>query len=324
MADQKGSLRQLYILQYLYEQTDEEHPATTADIIAYLSSNGISAHRQTVSEDIVQLVAFGIDIITERSRQNRYFYGSRLFELAELKMMVDAIQAARFITPGKSKKLIKKLSALTDVHHAAELDRQLFLSGVVKATNERILYTVNTIYEAISTRRQLRFKYYEYTAEKKKVFKHKGQVYAFSPYDLVWHNDTYYVFGWSKSHGKVIKFRVDRIHQPKLTGESAHPKPEDYDLTAYIKRTFSMYEDEDCTVELLCENRLMKSVVDRFGEDVQVRQADSGHFIATVEVSVSPTFFAWVFTFAGEIKILSPKSVADRYIEQLTDALKTQ
>lgn len=324
MAEQKGGLRQLHILQYLYEQTDEEHPATTADIIAYLSSKGISVHRQTVAEDIGQLTAFGLDIITERSRQNRYFYGARLFELAELKMMVDAIQAARFITPKKSKKLIKKLSALTDVHQAAELDRQLFLSGVAKATNERILYTVNTIYEAISTRRKLRFKYYEYTSEKKKVFKHKGKIYAFSPYDLVWHNDTYYVFGWSESHGKVIKFRVDRIHQPQLTGVEDHPKPEDYDLPAYIKRTFSMYEDDDCTVELLCENRLMKSIVDRFGEDVQVRQADSEHFIATVEVSVSPTFFSWVFTFAGEIKILSPKSVADRYIEQLTDALKTQ
>lgn len=101
------------------------------------------------------------------SRQNKYFYGARLFELAELKMMVDAIQAARFITPGKSKKLIGKLSTLTDVHHAAELDRQLFLSGVAKAMNERILYIVNMIYEAISTRRQPRFKYYEYTAEKK-------------------------------------------------------------------------------------------------------------------------------------------------------------
>lgn len=324
MAEQKGSLRQLYILQYLYEQTDEEHPATTADIMAHLSSKGISAHRQTVAEDIGQLVAFGIDIITERSRKNRYFYGARLFELAELKMMVDAIQAARFITPRKSKKLIGKLSGLTSVHHAAELDRQLFLSGVAKTMNERILYTVNTIYEAISTCRQLRFKYYEYTAEKKKVFKHRGQIYEFSPYDLVWHNDTYYVFGWSESHGKVIKFRVDRIHQPKLTGMDAHPKPEDYDLTIYIRRTFSMYEDEDCTVEMLCENRLMKSIVDRFGEAVAVRLADSERFIATVEVSVSPTFFAWVFTFGGEIKILSPKSVADRYIEQLTDALKTQ
>ena len=124
--EQKNNLRQLHILQYLYKLTDEDHPATTADITDYLLSKGINVHRQTIPADIELLCSFGFDIITNRSRQNEYFYGSRDFELAELKMMVDAIQAARFITVTKSERLIKKLAKLTSVHCADELNRQLF------------------------------------------------------------------------------------------------------------------------------------------------------------------------------------------------------
>ena len=158
--EQKNNLRQLYILQYLYERTDENHPATNMDITEFLSSKGISVHRQTIPADIEVLCSFGFDIITVRSRQNQYFYGSRAFELAELKMMVDAIQAARFITPSKSEQLIRKLAKLTSVHCASELNRQLYIAGRVKATNESILYTVDLLYAAITTRKQISFQYY--------------------------------------------------------------------------------------------------------------------------------------------------------------------
>ena len=319
--EQKNNLRQLYILQYLYERTDENHPATNMDITEFLSSKGISVHRQTIPADIEVLCSFGFDIITVRSRQNQYFHGSRAFELAELKMMVDAIQAARFITPSKSEQLIRKLAKLTSVHCASELNRQLYIAGRVKATNESILYTVDLLYAAITTRKQISFQYYEYSKDKKKVLKHDGQVYEFSPYDLVWCNDTYYVFGWSESHGKVIKFRVDRIYKPSIAGSDIRPIPEDYDLPAYIRRTFSMYDDYDCTVELLCDNELMKTIVDRFGEDVQTRRADGERFIATVDVSASSTFYSWVFTYAGRIKIISPASVVEDYKGRLQNAI---
>lgn len=236
-------------------------------------------------------------------------------------MMVDAIQAARFITPSKSEQLIRKLAKLTSVHCASELNRQLYIAGRVKATNESILYTVDLLYAAITTRKQISFQYYEYSKDKKKVLKHDGQVYEFSPYDLVWCNDTYYVFGWSESHGKVIKFRVDRIYKPSIAGSDIRPIPEDYDLPAYIRRTFSMYDDYDCTVELLCDNELMKTIVDRFGEDVQTRRADGERFIATVDVSASSTFYSWVFTYAGRIKIISPASVVEDYKGRLQNAI---
>ena len=182
--DQKTNLRHLHILQYLYERTDDEHPASTADITEYLAEKGIAVHRQTIASDVELLINFGFDIITVRSRQNQYFYGSRQFELAELKMMVDAIQAARFVTNKKSEVLTNKLMQLTSNHHASKLNRQLFVAGRVKATNESVLYTVDLLYEAINENKRIQFKYYEYTSDKKKILKHKGYLYEFSPYDL--------------------------------------------------------------------------------------------------------------------------------------------
>ncbi|NMP37545.1 MAG: WYL domain-containing protein [Clostridiales bacterium] len=313
--------RVLYILKFLREHTDENHPTTIHEINDYLDELGIAAGRKTVADDIEQLQECGYDVVCNKSRQNQYFIGERDLELAELKMLVDAVQAAKFISAKKSKALIKKLSAMASPYQAGELNRQLYIDGRVKTTNESVYYIVDLIYAAINEKRQITFKYYEYTPEKKKVFKHHGQVYVFSPYDLVWSNDSYYVFGFSESHGKVVKFRVDRMYKPSMSDASAVKKPKDYDIAEFCKQVFMMYDGELCTVELLCENSLMKSIVDRFGDKVETQAADCGHFKATVNISTSPTFFAWIFTYAGKIKILSPNTVAASYQEQIDKAL---
>ncbi len=313
--------RELVILKYLWDHTDEDHPATTNDIIAHLASFEIVTTRKTVTEDIAELQNSGIDIVCNRSRQNEYFIGSRHLELAELKMLVDAVQAAKFISPKKSAELISKVSALASPHQSVDLRRNLFVDDKVKTSNEKVYYSVDTLYTAIQTEKTVTFKYIEYTAEKKKVYKHKGQVYVLSPYDMVWCNDAYYVFGWSESHGKVVKFRVDRMYKPTLADKTYRPKPDGYDISEFCRQVFSVYDGQLCTVELKCENNMMKDIIDRFGEDVQTRTFDCMHFIATVEVSVSPTFFAWIFTYGGSIEILSPEAVRQEYMERLETAM---
>lgn len=313
--------RALYIFRYLWDNTDEDHPATTADIINHLASLGISTTRKTIAEDVSELQNSGFDVISNRSRQNEYFIGSRYLDLAELKMLVDAVQAAKFISPKKSNELIGKITALASPHQSDELRRNLFVDGKVKTSNETVYYSVDALHTAIQNETAVSFKYIEYTAEKKKAYKHGGQVYILSPYDLVWCNDGYYVFGWSESHGKVVKFRVDRMAKLNQTDKPYHPKPEDYDIVAFCRKVFSMYDGEPCTVELKCENALMKTVIDRFGEDVQTTRLETGYFKATVEISVSPTFYSWVFTFGGQIKILSPDKVKREYAELLKTAL---
>lgn len=157
---------------------------------------------------------------------------------------------------------------------------------------------------------------------KTRVFKHNGQIYEFSPYDLVWNNDCYYVFGWSESHGKVIKFRVDRMNTPMYSGKLFHDRPEDYDITDFCRQVFMMYDGKEQTVTLYCENSLMKAIIDRFGENVKTQKLDCGHFSAEVQVSASPTFYSWVFNYAGKMKITAPKEVAKEYSDRLKLALQ--
>lgn len=313
--------RTIYILKYLWENTDEDNPVTTNDIIDHLSALGITTTRKTVTEDIAELQSLGIDIICNRSRQNKYFIGTRHLELAELKLLVDAVQAARFISPKKSMELIEKLSELASPNQGELLKRRLLVDEKPKTENDKVFYSVDTLYKAIQTENTVSFKYIKYTAEKKKKYKHNGQIYILSPYDMVWCNDAYYVFGWSESHGKVVKFRVDRMYRPTLAEAAYRSKPSDYNISSFCRKVFSMYDGQHCTVELRCENSIMKDIIDRFGEDVQTEPYDYRHFTATAEVSVSPTFFAWVFTYGEKIEILSPQAAREEYAERLKTAL---
>lgn len=314
--------RVLYIVKYLQQQTDEDNPATTTDILNHLSTFGIEAGRKTIASDIEHLQKVGFDIICIKSRQNKYFIGSRSLELSELKMLVDAVQAAVFIPPAKSKKLISELSSLASAHQAEELKRRLYVNDRVKTSNNEVLYTVDTIYSAIASGKCLKFKSYDYSPKKRKVFKHGGQDYIFSPYDLVWSNDRYYVFGYSESHRDIVKFRVDRIYKPQIVDVPAREKPKGYSISGICKRTFLMYDAEICSVELLCTNDTANAVIDRFGIDADIKESDSEHFIVTANVALGATFFAWIFTYGGKIRIISPKTAIDEYKCHLEVAYK--
>jgi len=305
--------RILYVRQYLETQTDEQHPAYITDIIAYLKTLGIPAGRKAVTKDIEQLIEFGVEVVCNTGKRHEYFIGDRVFELPELKLLVDAVQASRFISVKKSKQLINKLTTFASQHQAAELNRTLYTDKQIKQANENIFITVDMLHNAINNGKQVHFKYYEYDQNKKKIFKHKRKVYEFSPYALLWSGDHYYTIGYSESHGKIIKFRVDRIATPELMELDAVPIPKDFDVAFYAQKVFQMYDGDVRDITLKCENPLMKSVIDRFGEDVETAVTDDNHFHANIKVCASPTFFGWIFGFGGKMEIAAPKDVIDEY-----------
>ena len=307
--------RTLLVLKYLWDNTDIDHPATMKDILAHLDENGITTTRKTVSADIEDLKDFGIDIDCQRSTQNRYFIDVRTFELPEVKLLVDAVQSSRFITPQKSKRLIKKLSTFVGPYQGNILKRQLYVDDRVKAGNEGIYYTVDNIHTAIMERKRVAFQYQEYNQNKEKILKHNGAVYEFSPYALLWNDDCYYVLGFSERHGKIVKFRVDRMVGLKIAEKAAVKKPEDFDVADYFSQIFFMYDGEECNVILTCENELMKHVIDRFGEDIPTKPVDKNHFSAAVTVSLSQTFYGWVFSFGGKMKITAPEKAVDDFAQ---------
>ena len=314
--------RILYLLRILEQYTDEEHPLTTKQLIEMLNEKyGISTYRTTIAKDVAALQEFGVDIVVIHSTQCKYFIGNRQFELPELKLLIDAVESSKFITSKKSDALIKKIHMLTSNGQVKKLKRNNYVSGRIKPNNEQIYYIVDTINDAINERKQISFSYYEYTGLKEKVLRNKGEIYTISPYHLVWNDDYYYVVGYSEKREKIVTFRVDRIaSQPDILSADAVPVPEDFDIAEFTKQVFYMYDGEEVLVDLRCDNGLMKTMVDRFGEDITTLAYDENSFKITVRVSESPTFFGWIFGFGGKVRIIAPESVKEQYRQMIVQA----
>jgi predicted DNA-binding transcriptional regulator YafY len=320
MAMSEKKSRILYIKKYLEEQTDEVHPAVISDIVACLADAGITANRRTVTQDIEQLMESGIDVVCNKSRPNKYFIGGRIFEAPELKLLIDAAQASKFLTAKRSRALISKLLAHTSRHQAAELERGIYFDDRTKPKNEIAYITADLLHTAISAKKRVQFMYYEYAPDKRKTYKHKRQIYEFSPWHFVWDSDRYYIIGYSENHGKAITFRVDRIAASKLTELDAVPAPEGFDLADFVKSVFQMYDGPLLDVTLICENALMKTIIDRYGEGVHTEKAGTGHFYSKVSVYASKTFYGWVFASDGAVRIVAPTEAVEAYSDMLKRA----
>ena len=319
--DEKKS-RILYIRKFLEEYTDELHPVTVNDIRNHLESIGIETSRHTITREIEQLIESEVDVICNAGKPNQYFVGDRHFEIPELKLLVDAVMASRFIPQRKINTLIKKLSRFTSVYQSRELHRSLYIDKQTRPITDKAYITVDLLYTAESMNRKVICKYFEYGADKKKVYKQNKDDYLFSPYGLMWNSDRYYTVGWSDSHEKIITLRVDRISTVKITDELAVIRPDDFDMAFYAGKIIQMFDGELCDITLQCKNDMMKHIIDRFGEDVKTDISDAGHFTAYIQAPTSPTFFAWVFTFEGAIRIIAPDDVAESYKKMLRTALE--
>lgn len=308
--------RILYILKFLYENSDEAHPVSSKEIMEYLIVEGFEIHRTTINSDVALIIEIGIDLIVVRSSPNRYFIGERVLEHVELKMLVDSIISSKAISSKKSEKLIEKIGKLTSKYLADDLHREFYVDKIYKPCNELIYYTMDTIQEAIKEKSWIDFKYFEYTPNKEKVYKYNGYLYEICPYTTFWSDDHYYVVGYSRKHRKITVFRIDRMDKTRLYDDVYLPAPEDFDPSIYANQIFEMYDGDSCKVELRCANHLMDVIVDKFGEDVETTTLGSKQFKATVDVHLSPRFYGWMFGFVGDISIISPIAVKEEFINQ--------
>lgn len=321
--DNDAKLRPLYLAKILYEQTDEEKYLTTTQLMRILEEkHGIKSHRQTIKADIELLQRFGMDIQEIKSTQNRYNLVSRLFDVAELKLLIDAVESAKFIPASKSKDLVSKISSLAGMNIAATLKRNVSCEGRIKSCNERVYLIVDAINEAINAHRKISFQYFQYNVRKEQKLRHNGEPYIVTPFHLVWNGDYYYMVGIHERKQQVGIFRIDRIANcPTILQEEASSVPDDFILSDYLTTTFSMYDSERYEIELICDNTVMDSIIDRFGEDVTTYANDMTSFRAIVQVAVSHIFYSWVFGFGGLVKIKSPQKIKDNYEQMIKAAL---
>lgn len=317
---EKQKLKLLYLLDYLRDKSDEEHPISTQEIIMHLEKQGICAERKSIYDDVMCLQEYGVDIEQRRGRNGGYYLASRDFELPEIKLLVDAVQSSRFLTHKKSLELIGKLEKLAGRHDAGSLQRNVVVSGRVKNMDECIYYNVDAIHDAIASNSQIVFRYFEWGTDRQRHFREKE--YTASPYALIWEDENYYLVAHSPRHG-LTHYRVDKMVSISQTGTPRYTDDEirKLDLSEYGKNVFYMYGGEKISVKMRFHNSLAGVVIDRFGRDSMLIPDGAEYFSFTAQVSVSPTFLSWVSQFGRKAKIVYPDHVAERHKAFLQDAL---
>ncbi|MBR5316733.1 MAG: WYL domain-containing protein [Lachnospiraceae bacterium] len=316
----KQKLKLIYIIKYLMENTDENHKVTMADIIRYLESYDITAERKSIYADLETLRDIGIDVLGEKVGRNFYYYiAGRDFEVAELKLLVDAIQSSKFITEKKSTELIKKLQGLVSIHEAKQLQRQLYVSRGTKTINESIYYNIDALHNAIGTNQKIQFQYFQWNVKKEPELRRNGEFYEVSPWALLWEDENYYLIAFDSVHQEIRHYRVDKMLKISSVKESREGKEyfEKFNLGEYSKKNFGMFAGEEEVVKLEVHNRLIGVVLDRFGTEVMIIPADEEHFRVNVRVSVSNQFFGWIFGLGSDVRILGPENVVSRMKEEM-------
>lgn len=326
MAKSVGQkLKLLYLLKILSENTDEKHPMPMKRILEELSRYDICAERKTIYADIEDLKQFGFDILRNPSKtEGGYYLASREFELPELKLLVDAVQASRFITAKKSRELIGKLEKLTGKHEASRLQRQVYVANRIKTSNESIYYNVDNIHRGIQDNVQITFQYMEWTLDKKMSPRKNGVKYQISPWALIWQDENYYLVGFDEAENKIKHYRVDKMGTIELTAEKRKGTESfsQFDLAKYTTKMFGMFGGEERMVTMKFSNRLIGVVMDRFGTEADIRKRDEEHFSVRIKVAVSEQFFGWITGLGQEASILAPSEVVNEYEDYLENILK--
>ena len=317
---EKQKLKMLYLLDYLRESSDIDHPLSTQNIINHLDRLGIRAERKSIYDDIVCLQEYGADIELQRGRNGGYYLASRDFELPELKLLVDAVQSCKFLTTKKSLELIGKLERLAGRHDAGSLQRNVVVSGRVKNMDECIYYNVDAIHDAIASNSTITFRYFEWGVDRQRHFRDRS--YEASPYALVWDDEYYYLVAHSDRHG-MTHYRVDKMASIRQTGKPRYMDDDirKLDVSTYGKNIFSMFSGDLVNVKMRFSNDLAGVVLDRFGSDCMLIPDGDEHFTYTGKVAVSPVFFSWIAQFGRRAAILYPAGVVEKHKALLREAL---
>jgi predicted DNA-binding transcriptional regulator YafY len=298
-------------MKILLEETDEQNMLTAQELIDRLAAYDVNSERKSLYNDIDLLVKFGIDIKHQGGRNAGYYVASWDFELAELKLLVDAVQSSRLITGKKSRTLIGKLSKLTSLEQAKQLNRQVLVNGRAKALNETVYYSIDAIHAAINYGKKISFKYFDYNVKKNRVYRKNEQIYVRTPVAMCWNDDNYYLITYNpKYDDPFATFRVDRMTSVEIISESADNfDRKKFSISDYIKQTFGMFSGEIVSAELAFDESLVSVVLDHFGSDTSLTEMDGGRFAISAEVSASPVFLSWIFQFGNRAEILSPDTL---------------
>ena len=318
-------LKLYYLARIMMEKTDDEHMITMPEIKRELEAYGVTADRKSLYDDLESLRVLGIDVIGEKVGRNFYYHvGGKHFEIAELKLLVDAIQSSKFITEKKSNELIKKLTGMASDYEATQLKRQVVVQGRVKTMNESIYYFVDDVHRAIADNKQISFEYMKWDLDKKLV-RRREEPYVASPWALTWDDENYYLIAYDEDADRIKHFRVDKMKSIQILDEkrTGRDKFKAFNLAKYAKMNFGMFGGDQKKVTLKFKNEMVGVFIDRFGRDIRIIPADQdGWSQISVDIAISDQFLGWIFALGTGVKITGPEDVVERFRNEISEMMK--
>lgn len=315
-GENSHKIKLLKLVEMLQQETDEQHPMRATEVCRRLGDMGIACDRRTLSKDIKLLNKEGFEILSDMiGHEKGYYIEDRSFNVPELKILIDAVQAASFVTEKKTDELIGKIAALGGSHRADILKGNMVCFNTRKHSNESIYYNVNYLEDAIDRQQKAAFRYFDLDADGCKVYRKDGKHYSVEPIALVFNEDNYYLLSYNAKHDSTVNYRVDRMDSVEILDEYICEKALKLrgDVSGYTEQAFKMYGGRPEKITIQFDNRLIGAVYDRFGESTRMIQIGDSECAATVKVQLSPTFWGWIFQFGKLMRIISPASAIEEY-----------
>lgn len=316
-------LKLLYIKQYLEKYSDEDSLVKADELIEMLADKGITCERKSIYADINALKSYGVDISTEK---RGYRVLGRDFELPELRLLMDAVQAANFISAKKSKELISKIGTLCSKNQAAALENQVYIENRNKCTNEEIYYNIDLVNKAVLQKKKISFTYIKRKInDSKKEIIRQEKAFTVSPYALIWSNDHYYLVSNNSKYDNLMHTRIDRMKKVKLIDEPARdfsevsPYRSFFDSADYSGKLFNMFSGDNQKLRLRCSDSILEEMVDRFGDDCDITKAQTDMqdtFLLDTSCVCSEGLVSWLMQFGDKVEVLSPESLKRDIIEK--------
>lgn len=327
MGKELNKIKLLFLHDIFTRQTDKEHVYSANELCDLLSEYGINCERKSIYSDIEALKEYGMDIVNVRSPKRGYYLNERKFDVAEVRLLIDAVQAAKFISSKKTKALIYKIGNLLSEFQEEELREQIYVESTFKSEKEDLYEIIKSLDDAIKNAKQVQITYAKRKLENRYLKKSEGKVFIINPYSLLWSNDHYYLVCNNDKYNNLMHLRLDRISQVKLLDSSSKhfskvsKYTDKFDTADYSNKIFNMFTGESGEIELCCDNRIIDDILEKFGDETPLKIFDENHFVFKADVELSSGLISWIMQYGADIKVLSPKNLSDALVEKTKEIL---
>lgn len=319
-------IKLIKLLEILRQDSDEDHYIGTSELIEKLDKMGIVCDRRTLYKDIEVLNSFGYEVLCEKSpgKPNCYCVADRSFDVPELRILMDAVQASSFITPSKTEILLDKIADLGGSHRAELLQSNIVRFNTTKSTNENIFYAISEINAAIENNKKISFEYFDFNEKHERVYRKERKRYFVNPMATIFDDDNYYLIAYYAKHSGVVHYRIDRMDMVEMVENQCRDiyNGEPIDLKHHKKTIFGMFQGEEQEVDFIANKSLLDVIFDVFGDSARLEPVGENSVRFKASVQISPTFYGWCLSFGDKLQVVGPNEVVEKIKEYVINLVK--